>query len=277
METLTLQQSTIRGTVMGKVINFAFRGSPAGLQLPPGSYLLRPALNNPVYGRVIAIEPLGGPGDVAVSHKVGLTESAAPAAGWDVKPQGQNLARPPGQNLASPGQNLANPPGQNLARAPGQYDLTPPSMYGFKDSPAPVRYDLTPPALDCIKDTAAPAKYDLKPPAFDALKRAPAIKFDGAPAIKFDQPAAFNAMKDAPAIKFDVSAQKVSPATAMAPLVPQMQDAASAKIDMPARQTAELIVISERGIAGNCLIATMGFDDLVESLGRAGAVKLVVV
>jgi hypothetical protein len=152
METLTLAQSTIRGFVAGKMVNCAVRSSPAGLTLPAGQYLLRPAADNPVYGLVMSIEPM----------------------------------RPGGQGPAS-------------------VKMTP---AGLKVTPAGLK--VTPAAL---KMTPA------------GLKMAPASKVDS-PAAGFQQPGA--------------------------------------------------IVISGRAIAGNSLVVTLGFGDLVDAVQRAGGVTLIV-
>jgi hypothetical protein len=58
MEKLTLQQSTIFGTVNGKPVMSTVRASSAGLLLPAGQYVLQPPVDNPVYGLVMSIEPL---------------------------------------------------------------------------------------------------------------------------------------------------------------------------------------------------------------------------
>jgi hypothetical protein len=58
MEKLTLRQSTILGTVLGKPIMSTVRASPDGLLLPAGEYLLHPPVDNPVYGPVMPIESL---------------------------------------------------------------------------------------------------------------------------------------------------------------------------------------------------------------------------
>jgi hypothetical protein len=91
-----------------------------------------------------------------------------------------------------------------------------------------------------VKDR--PGAYDMTPPAIKAdvaaLKDAPAIKFD-APAIKFDSP---SAIKEA----------NVGP------------------------YTTAPVTIADRAIAGNCLVVTAGFADLVEAVGRAGVIRLVV-
>jgi hypothetical protein len=152
METLTLAQSTIRGFVAGKMVNCAVRSSPAGLTLPAGQYLLRPAADNPVYGLVMSIEPM----------------------------------RPGGQGPAS-------------------VKMTP---AGLKVTPAGLK--VTPAAL---KMTPA------------GLKMAPASKVDS-PAAWVQQPGA--------------------------------------------------IVISGRAIAGNSLVVTLGFGDLVDAVQRAGGVALIV-
>jgi len=145
METLTLAQSTIRGFVAGKMVNCAVRSSPAGLTLPAGQYLLRPAANNPVYGLVMSIEPM----------------------------------RPGGQGPSS------------------------------------------------VKMTPA------------ALKMTPA------------------------AVKMTPAGLKMAPAS---------------KVDSPAAgfQPSGAIVISDRAIAGNCLVVTLGFGDLVDAVQRAGGVTLIV-
>jgi hypothetical protein len=159
METLTLAQSTIRGFVAGKMVNCAVRSSPAGLTLPAGQYLLRPAADNPVYGLVMSIEPM----------------------------------RPGGQGPAS-------------------VKLTP---AGLKVTPAAVK--MTPAAVKM-----APAAVKMTPAG---LKMAPASKVDS-PAAWVQQPGA--------------------------------------------------IVISGRAIAGNSLVVTLGFGDLVDAVQRAGGVALIV-
>ncbi len=58
MEKLTLRQSTISGTIQGKPVLSTLRAASAGLLLPAGQYLLQPPVDNPVYGQVMAIEPL---------------------------------------------------------------------------------------------------------------------------------------------------------------------------------------------------------------------------
>ena len=83
----------------------------------------------------------------------------------------------------------------------------------------------------------------------------------------------------------DPSAQKVSdpvaykyrPAAAIATLGTPSQDVPAIKFDTAAGQVTQPVVISERNIAGNCLIATVGFGDLVEVVQRAGVVRLMVV
>jgi hypothetical protein len=86
MESVTLSGTTIRGSVKGRTINCALRTSPAGLKLPPGTYLLKPAENNPVYGLVMAIETAGPTGPVAPSYS--KMPAGSPAAVATLVPPG---------------------------------------------------------------------------------------------------------------------------------------------------------------------------------------------
>jgi len=78
MEKLTLRQSTISGNIQGKPVLSTLRAGADGLLLPSGQYLLHPPVDNPVYGQVMAIEPLPvsakAPADIYV-------KSPAPTSG----------------------------------------------------------------------------------------------------------------------------------------------------------------------------------------------------
>lgn len=72
MEKLTIHQSTIHGAIHGKPVMATFRTSPPGLRLPPGQYVLRPPVDNPVYGLVMSLEP--------VPHAATASRQVAPSA-----------------------------------------------------------------------------------------------------------------------------------------------------------------------------------------------------
>ena len=249
METLTLQQSTIRGVVLGKAVFCTLRGSPAGLQLAAGNYLLRPALNNPVYGLVMALEPLSDrvPTDaIAISYaKIEHTAARSDLGASAVK-------------FTDPAAHKATDPAAVKFTNPSAVKFTDPSAVKFTD-PAAIKF--TPPS-----QTAPAVKVDFA--AAPAVKvdvaAAPAVKFDtaAAPAIKFDTAAA-------PAVKFDAAA---AVATLGLP-----HSAPAIKFDTAAGQVNQPVMISERSIAGNSFQATAGFGDLVDVVQRAGAVKLVVI
>jgi hypothetical protein len=147
METLTLEQSVLRGTVLGKPIMCTVSTSPPGLKLPPGSYLLRPPQNNPVYGPVMAIENVAGDtGDEALKTPAAYTPSGA---------------------------LVKVPPASRAKRAPPAVKADAPSIKF--DAPA-IKFD-----APAIKFDAAAAKIDVAAIKFDS----PAAKFD-APASGWD-------------------------------------------------------------------------------------------
>ena len=242
METLTLQQSTIRGVVLGKAVFCTLRGSPAGLQLAAGNYLLRPAQNNPVYGLVMAVEPLPDrvPTDsIAISY--GKVEHTAAPGKVDVTPP------------ANPSAVKFTEPTAHKATDPAAVKFTDPSAIKFTD-PAAVKF-------------ADPAAVKFTEPTAHKATDPTAIKFTSPSAVKFADPSA---------VKFvDPSTLKFGPAAAVATLVPP--HAPAIKFDTAAGQVNQPVVIGERSIAGNAFQATAGFGDLVEVVQRAGAVKLVVV
>ena len=57
MSSLTLSNSTIRGTVGQRQISCAFRVTPSGLRLPPGQYALVRGPQSPIYGTVLVLAP----------------------------------------------------------------------------------------------------------------------------------------------------------------------------------------------------------------------------
>jgi hypothetical protein len=89
MERLTLQRSTIHGTVHGQRVMSTVRAAPAGLILPPGQYLLHSPVDNPVYGQVMAIEPLPAsvlpPGDIYIKGMPGSGIVKTPSAPVAIK------------------------------------------------------------------------------------------------------------------------------------------------------------------------------------------------
>jgi hypothetical protein len=197
MDTVTLVESMMRGFVAGKMIHCTVRSSPAGLKLPAGQYLLRPAVDNPVYGRVMSIEPMwaGGLGPSAVKYGAQTYEYWKLSAHRGI-PDASKVDAPAGLKMA-PASKVDAPAGLKMAPA------------SKVDAPA-------------------------------ALKMAPAgLKM--APASKVDSPGAPSAFHKSP---------------------PAMREGA--------------IVVSDRFIAGNCLVVTSGFGDLVDALQRAGGVALIV-
>ena len=92
METLTLVQSMIRGSVAGKMVNCTVRSSPAGLTLPAGQYFLRPAANNPVYGLVMSIEPMRPGGQEPSAWKTTPAGLKMTPAGLKMGPAGLKMA-----------------------------------------------------------------------------------------------------------------------------------------------------------------------------------------
>lgn len=249
METLTLQQSTIRGVVLGKAVFCTLRSSPAGLQLAAGNYLLRPAQNNPVYGLVMPIEPI--PDTLPLEH-------VAIKYGKVDPPQARNDPRASAVKFTDPAAIKFTDP--------AAIKFTDPAAVKFTD-PSAVKFTPAPQAAPAVKfDTAAaPAvKFDTAAP--------PAVKFDrpAAPAVKFDSAAAPAVKNDfAPAIKNDAAA---AVATLGLP-----HSAPAIKFDTAAGQVNQPVMLSDRSIAGNSFQATAGFGDLVEVVQRAGIVKLVVI
>ena len=242
METLTLQQSTIRGVVLGKAVFCTLRGSPAGLQLAAGNYLLRPAQNNPVYGLVMAVEPLPDrvPTDsIAISY--GKVEHTAAPGKVDVTPP----ANPSAVKFTEPTAHKATDPTAIKFADPSAIKFTDPAAVKFTDPSA-------------VKFTEPTAHKATDPTA---------IKFTSPSAVKFADPST---------VKFvDPSTLKFGPAAAVATLVPP--NAPAIKFDTAAGQVNQPVVISDRSIAGNAFQATAGFGDLVDVVQRAGAVRLVVV
>ena len=246
METLTLQQSTIRGVVLGKAVFCALRGSPAGLKLAAGNYLLKPAQNNPVYGLVMAIEPLpAGVSTDAVAVMYGKLDP--PPARSDLGASAVKFTEPAAHKATDPAALKFTDPSAVKFTDPSAVKFSDPAAVKFTD-PSTVKF--TPPA-----QTAPAVKVD--------VAAAPAVKFDtaAAPAIKFDTAAA-------PAVKFDAAA---AVATLGLP-----HSAPAIKFDTAAGQVNQPVMISGRSIAGNSFQATAGFGDLVDVVQRAGAVKLVV-
>ena len=157
METLTLhQQSTIRGVVLGKAVFCTLRGSPPGLRLAAGDYLLRPAQNSPVYGLVMPIEPLAR-----------VTEGTTAV-------------------------KFANPSAVKFSSDPSAVKFSDPSAIKFRPPTAPaIKFDTA--AAPAIKfDTAAAPAIKFDTAAAPAVKfdTAAAIATLGlpqsAPAVKFD-------------------------------------------------------------------------------------------
>ena len=251
METLTLQQSTIRGTVLGKAVFCTLRGSPAGLQLAAGSYLLQPPQNNPVYGLVMVIEPLTRAAEAATSAFDSFRKAQATAPG---KIALGPPANPSAVKLTEPAAHKATDPAAVKFTSPSAVKMTDPSAVKFTD---PSAVKMTDPAAIKFAD---PAAVKLTDPSAVKYSEPSAVKFTGAAAHKFTDP----------------STVKYGPAAAVATLgLPQ--GAPAIKFDTAAGQVNQPIVISERSIAGNSFQATAGFGDLVEVVQRAGAVKLVVV
>ena len=83
MEKLTLRQSTIVGTVQGKRVMATVRASQPGLLLPAGQYVLHPPVDNPVYGRVMPIEPVRTPGAPSAHKLQPQTQTRAAAVKVD--------------------------------------------------------------------------------------------------------------------------------------------------------------------------------------------------
>ena len=251
METLTLQQSTIRGTVLGKAVFCTLRGSPAGLQLAAGSYLLQPPQNNPVYGLVMVIEPLTRAAEAATSAFDSFRKAQATAPG---KIALGPPANPSAVKLTEPAAHKATDPAAVKFTSPSAVKITDPSAVKFTD---PSAVKMTDPAAIKFAD---PAGVKFTDPSAVKYSEPSAVKFTGAAAHKFTDP----------------STVKYGPAAAVATLgLPQ--GAPAIKFDTAAGQVNQPIVISERSIAGNSFQATAGFGDLVEVVQRAGAVKLVVV
>ena len=259
METLTLQQSTIRGTVLGKAVFCTLRGSPAGLQLAAGSYLLQPPQNNPVYGLVMVIEPLTRAAEAATSAFDSFRKAQATAPG---KIALGPPANPSAVKLTEPAAHKATDPAAVKFTSPSAVKMTDPSAVKFTD---PSAVKMTDPAAIKFADPAAvkftdPSAVKYSEPSAVKYSEPSAVKFTGAAAHKFTDP----------------STVKYGPAAAVATLgLPQ--GAPAIKFDTAAGQVNQPIVISERSIAGNSFQATAGFGDLVEVVQRAGAVKLVVV
>ena len=247
METLTLQQSTIRGVVLGKAVFCTLRGSPGGLRLAAGNYLLRAAQNNPVYGLVMPIELPGSGTPEQWSWNYAKVPAGAPSFDYLKAP-----ALPPGkvayQPPADPSAEKFVEPVAHKATDPAAIKLTVPSAVKMAD-PAAIKY-------------ADPAAIKYVDPA--------AIKYADPVAIKYAAPAASKAVG-----MTDPASLKYGPAAAVATLVPP--HAPAIKFDTAAGQVNQPVVISDRSIAGNAFQATAGFGDLVEVVQRAGAVKLVVV
>jgi len=274
METLTLQQSTIRGVVLGKAVFCTLRGSPAGLQLAAGNYLLRPAQNNPVYGLVMAVEPLPDrvPTDsIAISY--GKVEHTAAPGKVDVTPP----ANPSAVKFTEPTAHKATDPAAVKFTDPSAIKFTDPAAVKFAD-PAAVKF--TEPTAHKATDPTAikftdPSAIKFTDPAAVKFTEPTAHKATDPTAIKFTSPSAVK-FADPSAVKFvDPSTLKFGPAAAVATLVPP--HAPAIKFDTAAGQVNQPVVIGERSIAGNAFQATAGFGDLVEVVQRAGAVKLVVV
>jgi hypothetical protein len=201
MDTVTLVQSTIRGSVAGKMINCAVHTAPAGLKLPAGRYFLYPAETNPVYGPVMSLEPIPPGGSAPAAHKATVVGTEK-------------------------------------------------TMVYLKT-----------PAIKIAPD--APSSVKSPPPA--GVKMAPAIKFD-APAIdKWKAPASKGY---APAIKFDAPSAKAE--------VPGGESDAPSSPKDSANRGFGTIVVASRAIAGNCLVITSGFADLIDAVQRAGGITLIV-
>ena len=251
METLTLQQSTIRGTVLGKAVFCTLRGSPAGLQLAAGSYLLQSPQNNPVYGLVMVIEPLTRAAEAATSAFDSFRKAQATAPG---KIALGPPANPSAVKFTEPAAHKATDPAAVKFTNPSAVKMTDPSAVKFTD---PSGVKMTDPSAVKFTDPSA-VKYS--EPSAVKYSEPSAVKFTGAAAHKFTDP----------------STVKYGPAAAVATLgLPQ--GAPAIKFDTAAGQVNQPVVISERSIAGNSFQATAGFSDLVEVVQRAGAVKLVVV
>jgi hypothetical protein len=175
MERLTLEQSVIRGTVLGKPVMCFVRASPAGLQLPAGAYLLRPPVENPVYGQVMWVEPV--------------------SAQWQAEASMDAFIKAPAYDVIK-----GAPAYDVIKRAPAIIHWKAPAAMNY----APSKYDLKPPTGHKVAD---PSAIKFSDPS--AVKTAaPAIKFDvgGPSAIKFTDASAQKVRQaNAPAIKIDVA------------------------------------------------------------------------
>jgi len=267
METLTLQQSTIRGTVLGKAVFCTLRGSPAGLQLAAGSYLLQSPQNNPVYGLVMVIEPLTRAAEAATSAFDSFRKAQATAPG---KIALGPPANPSAVKFTEPAAHKATDPAAVKFTNPSAVKMTDPSAVKFTD---PSGVKMTDPSAVKFTDPSA-VKYS--DPSAVKYSEPSAVKYSEPSAVKYSEPSAVK-FTGAAAHKFtDPSTVKYGPAAAVATLgLPQ--GAPAIKFDTAAGQVNQPVVISERSIAGNSFQATAGFSDLVEVVQRAGAVKLVVV
>jgi len=283
METLTLQQSTIRGTVLGKAVFCTLRGSPAGLQLAAGSYLLQSPQNNPVYGLVMVIEPLTRAAEAATSAfdsfrkaqatapgKIALGPPANPSAVKFTEPAAHKATDPAAVKFTNPSAVKMTDPSAVKFTDPSGVKMTDPSAVKFTD-PSAVKY--SDPSAVKFTDPSA-VKYS--EPSAVKYSEPSAVKYSEPSAVKYSEPSAVK-FTGAAAHKFtDPSTVKYGPAAAVATLgLPQ--GAPAIKFDTAAGQVNQPVVISERSIAGNSFQATAGFSDLVEVVQRAGAVKLVVV
>jgi ribosomal protein L32E len=275
METLTLQQSTIRGTVLGKAVFCTLRGSPAGLQLAAGSYLLQPPQNNPVYGLVMVIEPLTRAAEAATSAFDSFRKAQATAPG---KIALGPPANPSAVKLTEPAAHKATDPAAVKFTSPSAVKMTDPSAVKFTD---PSGVKMTDPSAVKFTDPSAvkysdPSAVKFTDPSAVKYSEPSAVKYSEPSAVKYSEPSAVK-FTGAAAHKFtDPSTVKYGPAAAVATLgLPQ--GAPAIKFDTAAGQVNQPVVISERSIAGNSFQATAGFSDLVEVVQRAGAVKLVVV
>ena len=190
MESLTLQRSTILGTVLGKAVHCSLRGSPAGLQLAAGNYLLRPAQNSPVYGLVMPIEPFTAATEAAVARQFN-----DPSAVKFSEPSAVKFTDTSAVKFRDPSAVKYTDPAAVKYTDPSAVKFTDPSAVKFRD-PSAVKY-MDPSA---VKFTD-PSTVKSMPPS----QNAPAVKFDtaAAPAVKFDAAAA-------PAVKFDTAAGQVT-------------------------------------------------------------------
>jgi hypothetical protein len=102
MERLTLHQSTIHGAIQGKPVMATVRTSPPGLLLPAGQYVLRPPVDNPVYGLVMAIEPVPAASAVSRSAVTFRGDPQTPTAHKSYTPSAHKFEPPSTHKVGAP-------------------------------------------------------------------------------------------------------------------------------------------------------------------------------